>query len=241
MFCLKGTVSQDFLLSGFFMNHLPPGLGKSANLWTYKICYICGPSACVAIWGFANFEPNIFCNFQICNFLTQICCGQICKLLIFLLTNSYLKCSNSNFYQIKNSAEQTSRQLLDSFCYKGREFFKKMFNSLCLMVENLQICNLLTGSLTKFAICRSNKRNLQTRISQKFADLSCKYFCAFLNKFETALMGYSGAWRELIHEKNLKLKISWHCPFKLPFACKELFKVKTAAQCPSLSTGNYIP
>ncbi len=29
------------------MNHLS-GLGKSANLWTYKICYICGPSASVA-------------------------------------------------------------------------------------------------------------------------------------------------------------------------------------------------
>ncbi len=24
-------------------------------------------------------------------------------------------------------------------------------------------------------------------------------------------MGYSGAWGKLIHEKNLKSKISWHC------------------------------
>jgi hypothetical protein len=36
-----------------------------------------------------------------------------------------------------------------------------------------------------------------------------------LKKFETALIGYSGAWGKLIHEKILKLKISWHCPFKL--------------------------
>jgi hypothetical protein len=27
-------------------------------------------------------------------------------------------------------------------------------------------------------------------------------------------MGYSGALGNLIHEKNLKSKISWHCPFK---------------------------
>jgi hypothetical protein len=33
-------------------------------------------------------------------------------------------------------------------------------------------------------------------------------------KFETTLMEYSGAWGKLIHQKTLKLKISWHCPFK---------------------------
>jgi hypothetical protein len=27
-------------------------------------------------------------------------------------------------------------------------------------------------------------------------------------------MVYSGAWGKLIHEKYLKSKISWHCPFK---------------------------
>ncbi len=32
--------------------------------------------------------------------------------------------------------------------------------------------------------------------------------------FLTALIRYSGAWGKLIHEKNLKSKISWHCPFK---------------------------
>jgi hypothetical protein len=28
-------------------------------------------------------------------------------------------------------------------------------------------------------------------------------------------MVYSGAWEKLIHEKNQKSKISWHCPFKI--------------------------
>jgi hypothetical protein len=27
-------------------------------------------------------------------------------------------------------------------------------------------------------------------------------------------MVYSGDWGKLIHEKNQKSKISWHCPFK---------------------------
>ncbi len=32
-------------------------------------------------------------------------------------------------------------------------------------------------------------------------------------KIETALMGYSESWKKLIHGKNLKSKISWHCSF----------------------------
>ncbi len=32
--------------------------------------------------------------------------------------------------------------------------------------------------------------------------LSCEYLREFLKKFETALMGYSGAWGKLIHEKK---------------------------------------
>jgi hypothetical protein len=36
----------------------------------------------------------------------------------------------------------------------------------------------------------------------------------FSKKFETVLMEYSGAGGKMIHEKNQKQKISWHCPFK---------------------------
>jgi hypothetical protein len=32
--------------------------------------------------------------------------------------------------------------------------------------------------------------------------MSCEYLPEFLNKFETALMIYSGAWGKLVHEKN---------------------------------------
>ncbi len=178
MFCFKGTVSQDFLLQVFFMNHLPPSLWKSANLWTFKIWHICGHSACGAICGFEICGPNIFCDLRIFwpKFIADLQLPQIWKFFIFLLANRYLKCSNSNFYQMKNSAKQTCSWLLDSFVIKGGNFFKKMFNYLCLMVENLRICNLRIcnlriGSPTKFAICGSIKRNLCIRISQKFAEL----------------------------------------------------------------------
>ncbi len=46
--------------------------------------------------------------------------------------------------------------------------------------------------------------------------LSCKYFRKWSKKFKIALMGYSGPWGKLIHEKNLKSKISWHC---VPLNC----------------------
>jgi hypothetical protein len=49
----------------------------------------------------------------------------------------------------------------------------------------------------------------------RWQTLSCEYLREFSKKFETILMEYSGARGKLIHEKNQKQKISWHCPFKL--------------------------
>jgi hypothetical protein len=44
--------------------------------------------------------------------------------------------------------------------------------------------------------------------------LICEYLREFSKKFEMTLLLFSGAWGKVIHEKNLKQKISWHCPFK---------------------------
>jgi hypothetical protein len=44
--------------------------------------------------------------------------------------------------------------------------------------------------------------------------LTCEYLREFSEKFEMILMLLSGAWGKVIHEKNLKQKISWHCPFE---------------------------
>ncbi len=38
-------------------------------------------------------------------------------------------------------------------------------------------------------------------------------YTKFFFKFEMAPKGYSGSWRKLIHEKNLKSKISCQTPF----------------------------
>jgi hypothetical protein len=44
--------------------------------------------------------------------------------------------------------------------------------------------------------------------------LTCEYLREFSKKCEMMLMLLSGAWWKVIHEKSLKQKISWHCPFK---------------------------
>ncbi len=49
----------------------------------------------------------------------------------------------------------------------------------------------------------------------RWCTLSCEYLRKFSTKFETTLIGYSGVWGKLIHEKKQKSKISWHCPLKL--------------------------
>jgi hypothetical protein len=115
-------------------------------------------------------------------------------------------------------------------------------------VENLRICNLRIGSPTKFAdlqfadqwkeICwltyLKNLRICDCGLSPRI--------CGFKKTVWPSLQIYLGAWGKLIHGKNLKSKISWHCPFKLSFACTKLFKVKTAdSRCHSFPTGNYIP
>ena len=58
--------------------------------------------------------------------------------------------------------------------------------------------------------------------------LTCDYLHEFSKKFETVLMQYSGAGEKLIHQKNQKQKISWHCPFKLPTLVETVRKKKEA-------------
>ena len=50
-------------------------------------------------------------------------------------------------------------------------------------------------------------------------------------------MGYSGAWRKLIHEKNQKQKISWHCPFKNTWATQTCVHLQ-AGMCKCRESAN---
>ncbi len=57
----------------------------------------------------------------------------------------------------------------------------------------------------------------------RWCTLSCEYLLEFAKNVETALMIYSaGASRKQIHEKNLKSKISWHCPFKADISLPDI-------------------
>ncbi len=47
----------------------------------------------------------------------------------------------------------------------------------------------------------------------RWCTLSREYLREFSKKIEMAVIVYSDAWGKLIHEKNQKSKISWHCPF----------------------------
>jgi hypothetical protein len=113
---------------------------KSANLRTYKICYIFGTSASLAICGYAICGPSCFCGLET---------STILKFFIFLLKSIYIKCSNPNFYDKKSS------RLLGSFAIKGGNFLDRCFILFVLWweiyriavcglahIRNLQICDL---------------------------------------------------------------------------------------------------
>ncbi len=213
------------------------------------------------------------------------------------------------FYRLGQTNQQPTFRL---FCYKGREKHK-MFQSLCLMLENLRICNLPTAHLRNLRICNvrfyQNKfgdlKFLNSHISeicgflianwaQEFADLrfaDLKNICTptFENlpplstilaanlpsvsatqvayfprinitsgKLATSVNGAvnisANFWQNSKQSlwdtqglggtdswKILKLKISWHCPFKLPFACTNWnSKIESTDSCyHSYPTGSY--
>ncbi len=140
MFCFKETVKQDFLFQDFFHESSSSKPLKIHKFVDLKICDICGPSTCRAISGFEICGPNIFCDLRICwpKFIANLQLPQIWEIFIFLVTNTYLKCSNSNFYQIK----KTCNWLLDSIAIKGGNFLKR-----CL------ILSFLRWKICGFAIC----------------------------------------------------------------------------------------
>ncbi len=92
----------------------------------------------------------------------------------------------------------------------------------CLQVHfKVSAANLPPVLLIPVAIChrRRRYRGYQWQICHRCrwhrrCTLTCEYLREFSKKFEMTLMLFLGAWGKVIHEKNLKQKISWHCPFK---------------------------
>jgi hypothetical protein len=61
----------------------------------------------------------------------------------------------------------------------------------------------------------------------RWCTLTSEYLREFSKKFETVLMGYSGAGGKLTHEKNQKQKILWHFPFNEPPQSKMKMRVES--------------
>ncbi len=80
-------------------------------------------------------------------------------------------------------------------------------------------CPSVINTVSKFAAGIINTSETGGKICRRccwyrWSTLTCEYLREFSKKFKTVLLGYSGAGGKLIHEKNQKQKISWHCPFK---------------------------
>ncbi len=94
--------------------------------------------------------------------------------------------------------------VIDTWKWTWRQKFIYMFP---LLPKGNQIKLLKFFWLKIFSICHRCRWH-------RWQTLSCEYLSEFSKKFETVLIEYSGAGGKLIHEKNQKQKISWHCPFK---------------------------
>jgi hypothetical protein len=125
-----------------------------------------------------------------------------------------------------------------------------MFKSLCLIVENLRICNLRTGSPTRFLdlqfadqwkeICGlaylRNLRICDCGLSPRICGF--KKTVAWPATFANLLKGLG----ETDSLKNLKSKIFWHYPCKLSFCMYKIVQSENHRFTLSfLATGNYIP
>ncbi len=85
-------------------------------------------------------------------------------------------------------------------------------------VSLIPVANLPPVSLIPAAICHRcywHRWQICHRCRwHRWCTLKSEYLREFSKKFEMILMLLSGAWGKVIHEKNLKQKISWNCPFK---------------------------
>ncbi len=118
--------------------------------------------------------------------------------------------------------------------------------------QNLRICNLQFAVQSKeicglsLRICEFKKKLLGNPLANlsllSTVHLELRIFPRIFEQIQIGPNRILRGLGENVSWKNMKLKISWHCPFKLPFACTKLYKVKTAdSRCHSWPTGNYVP
>ncbi len=84
---------------------------------------------------------------------------------------------------------------------------KCIYSMLTLLYKGVPTKLLKFFWLKIFFICHRCQRH-------RWSTLSCEYLREFPKKFETVLLGYSGAGGNLMMKETRSEKISWHCPFK---------------------------
>jgi len=89
-------------------------------------------------------------------------------------------------------------------------FCKKPYkDDTCKLQDSLHSPPVLTTPAENFA--NASKKVVKTFLNVDVFHLppELRISPRIFEKFEMALLEYSGTWEKLIHEKNLKLKISW--------------------------------
>ncbi len=103
-------------------------------------------------------------------------------------------------------------------------------------IGTISDCWNLQVNLKKKFICRLTlvRKGVQKKLLKLFwlkvfsichppCTLSCNISINFWKKNGNRPNGRLRTWGKLIHEKNLKLKILWHCPFKLFIKSKQSY------------------
>ncbi len=104
----------------------------------------------------------------------------------------------------------------------GSESFSRIWIRIRIDNQGMPIWIRANEKVDKFNLLSENF-NILSKILKILTHLALRWTAVRLElwiypwvfeKIQNALMGCSGAWRKMIHEKIRKLKISGHCPFK---------------------------
>jgi hypothetical protein len=96
----------------------------------------------------------------------------------------------------------------------GRELYLSRFSFLITLLYVPRLANLPPVSLTPVANLPRVSQHQRYWCQNLLPVSSYEYLRKFLKKIKMILMLFSRAWGKMIHEKNLKQKISWNYPFR---------------------------
>ncbi len=200
----KGTVSRDFLLLVFFMNHFPPSprvfhFENSRRYSRVKMHH-----------RYQRHRWQIFLQFSLALLLPAANLPPVSTIPAANLPPvPTMPVANCHRYQWHR------RQICHRCCWHRWQIMATISCSRYHKVNLKAKIYIYVSSTTQ----RCSNKIIKILLLEGFfhlppvSTLSYEYLREFSKKFETALMVYSEAWGKLVPEKNQKQKISWHCPF----------------------------